>query len=263
MMNNFLKKLKHFFVFLFLSITTGAFCLSDSKVFIPELTGRIVDNARIIEDTVQNSLESYVESLDKATGIEIVVLTVNSSKADISIEEYAAAVFKKYKPGKKGTDNGVLLVVRMEDRAIKIETGYGLEGILTDTKCGIIIRNFIIPEFQQGNFTKGINDGVKLLAGYASGNAEIVEAVDNHERKNKGRNIGEIVPIVMFLVFFLIVFTSSRHGGPRGPGSGFGGGFYGGYGGFGGFGGHGSGFGGGGFHGGGGRSGGGGASGHW
>ncbi len=211
---------------------------------------------------------SYMKTREEKSTAQIAVLTVKTA-GDYSIEEYALEVFEKWKPGQKGKDNGVLLVVAVEDRAVKIEVGYGLEGVLTDTKCGLIIRNFILPEFRQNNYSGGIESAVKMLGSYLDGDEESVAQLKALEEKRDAdeSDIGALIPFICWIIFILIIVISNIKGGKGGggghsgggfTGGGFGGGFNGRYGG-GGFGGGHGGFGGGG----GGRSGGGGASGRW
>ena len=254
-MKNWNQK-KHILATLFLILAGAVFYAQDSPV--PKLTGRVVDEAKIINGKTEDEIESYLKSVEENSGIQIAVLTVNS--IPVSIEEYAVKVFETWKLGQAGKDNGVLVVVAVKDRKLRIEVGYGLEGVLTDTKCGIIIRNVITPHFKEGNYAEGIFNGVKTLAGYASGDEKTVKKVDSAE-KDEGF---PPLPLILWLIFVgFIVFMNTfgrrrfgRHG--AGPIIFTGGNHHDGFGGFGG-----GGFGGGGFKGGGGSSGGGGASGGW
>ena len=202
----------------------------------------------------------------------------------IFIEEYASAVFEKWKPGQKNKDNGVLLLVSIEDRLVRIETGYGLEGVLTDTKCGLIIRKVIIPHFKSGDYEKGIIEGVKTVCAVAAGDEETFGELERNdaesERENtesgkNGSSVFAFLPFIFWGIFILIVVLSKKYGKKNNGGSDddddtnsrgrpffgdpcSGSGWFGPRGGFGGGPGH------GGFSGGGGgRSGGGGASGGW
>ena len=236
-----------------------------AKVYIPEQTAWVMDSANIIDKNTKSELNSYLESVNRQTGVQIAVFTVKSLEnvagTNATIEEYASDVFEKWGLGQKKEDNGVLLLVCREERKVRIEVGYGLEGVLTDTKCGLIIRNFITPEFKNGDYTKGIQTGIKLITGYATGNEEIKTKVDSLEEESEPFTV--LIPFAIWCIFLcFIIFRSisdAKHGRHRRPPTG---GFFTG----GGFNdhGHGGGFGGGGFGGGGGgRSGGGGASGGW
>ena len=205
------------------------------------------------KENIQDVDVIKVKNVEENSGIQIAVLTVNS--IPVSIEEYAVKVFETWKLGQAGKDNDVLVVVAVKDRKLRIEVGYGLEGILTDTKCGIIIRNVITPHFKEGNYAEGIFNGVKTLAGYASGDEKTVKKVDSAEEDESFPPL----PLILWFIFIgVIVFMSTvgrrrlgRHG--AGPIIFTGGNHHDGFGGFGG----------GGFKGGGGSSGGGGASGGW
>ena len=148
-----------------------------AKVYIPEQTAWVMDSANIIDKNTKSELNSYLESVNRQTGVQIAVFTVKSLEkvagTDATIEEYATDVFEKWGLGQKKEDNGVLLLVCLDEKKVRIEVGYGLEGVLTDTKCGLIIRNFIAPDFKNASYSEGIKTGVNLIAGYATGNEEI------------------------------------------------------------------------------------------
>lgn len=176
---------------------------------IPSQTAWIMDEADVIDLQTKSELESKLENLDEKIGAQIAVLTISSLEEaagnDATIEEYANEVFEKWRLGQEGKDNGVLLLVSVGDRKLRIEVGYGLEGVLTDTKCGIIIRRFITPYFREGNYSEGIKSGVDAILGYVSGDEEIQSEVDEPEKSNSA---DFLIPILMFTVFFGIVFVS-------------------------------------------------------
>lgn len=262
-LNNVSRKIVCGLVVLF--TVTGLFAAK-----IPEYKGRVNDYANVISKSDENEVEKYLQMLDDQTGVQLMVLTVPSMGGD-DIASYSMKVCDKWGIGHKGKDNGVLLLVAMEEHDLRIEVGYGLEDKLTDAKCGLIIRNVIIPEFKNGNYSWGIVKGVKNITGVATDNAELISkrVSDNGDGES---GIEGFVFLVIWMIFFFIVisskggiwkwfFLSRMLGGGRhsrghyyGPTftpptnhSSFGGGS----------------FGGGGFHTGGGHFGGGGASGHW
>lgn len=143
-----------------------------STIDVPYLTGRIVDNANIMEALTRGQLSERLKAHEQATGNQIVVLTVQTI-GDVSIEEYAVKVFEAWKLGQKGKDNGVLVVVAPGDRKMRIEVGYGLEGALTDGTCGQIIRNVMTPRFKANDYNGGIDEGVKAIVGKIDGTAEV------------------------------------------------------------------------------------------
>ncbi len=278
---------------------TGCSHSRESTVKIPELTSRVMDTAGLLERDTQYSLENYLENLDKTTGIQLIVFTFPSLKEtagrEISIEEYAIKVFEKWKPGRKEIDNGILFLVSLEDHELRIETGYGLEGVLTDTKCGLIIRNIIIPHFKNNDYQTGIVQGVKAASLTAQGKLTAKDLLKENALTSDSRteekssqddstelsdtdisekfSVFNLIPFAFWFIFILIIVLSNIFGKkhkdsdddddpPHTPlfgdpcsGTGSGGSWHSGRGGFGG--GH------GGFSGGGGRSGGGGAGGRW
>ena len=142
---------------LWLSLLPSAFALD-----VPPLTGRIVDLAHLLPADVTASLSAELAEHERKTGNQIAVLTLPSLEGE-PLEEYSHRVSTTWKLGRKGTDNGVLLLVVPGERRIRIEVGYGLEGALTDAKSSQIIRREIVPHFKSGDFAAGINTGVKAI----------------------------------------------------------------------------------------------------
>jgi uncharacterized protein len=125
----------------------------------PALTGRIVDQANIISSDTRNSIEPKLADLEAKSGIQLVVATVASLEGQ-EIEPYANELFRSWKLGEKTKNNGVLLLVAPNERRVRIEVGYGLEGTLTDALSKVIITNAITPRFKAGDFSGGISRGV-------------------------------------------------------------------------------------------------------
>jgi uncharacterized protein len=135
---------------------------------VPFLTGRVVDNANILSATERTTLTATLRTYEERTTNQIVVLTVPTISPD-SIEAYASDVFKAWKLGQKGKDNGILLVVVPQERRLRIEVGYGLEATLTDGAAGDIIRTWMTPAFKSGNYDKGVDDGVAAIIAHLDG----------------------------------------------------------------------------------------------
>jgi uncharacterized protein len=231
-----------------------------AEIKIPKLEQRVSDFTNTLSFQEWQQLEQLLKGFEDSTSTQIVVLMVNSLEGD-GIEEYANKTFTLNKIGQTKKDNGVLLVISKQDHALRIEVGYGLEGVLTDAVTSQIIRQEIIPYFKADNYFGGIVNGVDAVMRAAAGEYH----ADNKGRKAPAISAGLVSMIVIFVVFVLIPMMTSRRRSIIGSGGhryysgwGYGGGFFGG-----GFGGGGGGFGGGGFSGGGGMSGGGGASGSW
>jgi len=128
----------------------------------------VVDQANIISSSDETALKNYLAQLEKNTGIQICVLTLKSLNG-ASLEDYSLAVAENWGIGKKGSDNGALLLVSMSEHAMRIEVGYGLEGELTDAKSGLIIRKVLTPYFKDGNYSTGIVAGVEAMAQTVAG----------------------------------------------------------------------------------------------
>jgi uncharacterized protein len=221
---------------------------------VPFLSGRVVDEAGMIPEDARQRIEQKLAAFEQKTGDQVAVLTVNSLDGE-PVEDYSMRVVETWKLGKKGKDNGVLFLVAKEDRKMRIEVGYGLEGDLTDLENGRILDNVVRPDFQKGDFGGGIEHGVDAILNALGGGAVPVAAPQTEEDEGGS----DWFFYVVFAVILLILL--SQGGRRRGPWGG--GGYWGGGGGFGGGGFSGGGGGGGGFSGGGGSFGGGGASGSW
>jgi uncharacterized protein len=128
-------------------------------VNFPTLTGRIVDQAKIIPTDARSAIEPKLADLEAKSGIQLVVATVTTLEGQ-EIEPYANELFRSWKLGEKTKNNGVLLLVAPTERRVRIEVGYGLEGTLTDALSKVIITNAITPRFKAGDFSGGISRGV-------------------------------------------------------------------------------------------------------
>ena len=241
----------------------------------PVLTAPVNDFANVIDAASESELDRRIRALQAASRDVVVVATIPTFQPYADIEEYAVKMFENGGRGiGKGKDNGLLIVVAVQDRKIKIEVGYDLEQFVSDGFAGETIRQAITPEFRNGNYGAGLLAGTtRIINRIAEGRG--VTPQDVPREAPPPRSTGTGFPWWIIVIWILILLLNSRRrrrgrtwgGGPWsgwnsgiGPFGGGGGGFGGGFGGFGGGGGG----GGGGFGGfGGGRSGGGGASGGW
>lgn len=135
---------------------------------VPYLTGRVVDNAEILSADTRRQLTEILRQHEQKSGNQVAVLTVPTIHGE-SVEEYAVRVFEQWKLGQKGKDNGVLVVIVPQDRRLRIEVGYGLEGVVTDAHASRIIRNVITPRFREGDFNGGVRRGVDALVAQLEG----------------------------------------------------------------------------------------------
>ncbi|WP_353228187.1 TPM domain-containing protein [Novosphingobium sp.] len=232
----------------------------------PPLTGRVVDDAHILQPGDVAALNTKLAALEAQSQRQLVVATIADLGGE-DIDTYANHLFRTWGIGDKQRNDGVLLVVAPKDRKVRIEIGYGLEGIMTDALSSVIIRHDIVPKFKAGDYPGGINAAVDSLITQLQLPDDQARTVAAGAKTQLAReraphfDAGTIVFLVIFLLFFVLPFLRLLGGGGRR----YGGGVWimpmGGFGGGGGGGDWGGGDGG--FSGGGGSSGGGGASGDW
>jgi uncharacterized protein len=245
----------------------------------PKLTGRVVDQANLLDPAQEAALTTKLEGLETRTKRQLVVATLNSLEG-YEISDYGYRLGRTWALGQDGKgetekDNGVILIVAPNERKMRIEVGYGLEPILTDGLSSSIIRNDITPAFKAGDFPGGINAGVDRIVTQlelpADEAAKIATSAQQSRQQDEGFPLGAII-FMLFILFFVVLpiirslsggGKKHRRGGYGGPVIIWGGNDWGGGGGGSSWGGGGGGFGGGGFGGGGGSFGGGGASGGW
>jgi uncharacterized protein len=146
---------------------------------VPPLTGRVVDLAHILPAEVAVSLTHELEVHETKTSNQVAVLILPSLEGD-PLEPFSHRVATIWKLGRKGTDNGVLLLVSLKDRKVRIEVGYGLEGTLTDLRSAHIIRNEIVPRFRTGDLPGGIVAGVQAILGTIEGTYKAEETPSGH-----------------------------------------------------------------------------------
>lgn len=137
---------------------------------VPALKQRVTDLTATLDASQGAALEDRLAALEKEKGAQIAVLIIPSTGEE-SIEAYAMRVFEQWKLGRKGVDDGILLLVAKDDRALRIEVGYGLEGAVTDVLASRIIRERITPAFREGDFFGGIQAGTDALSGLVRGEA--------------------------------------------------------------------------------------------
>jgi len=134
-----------------------------AEVNYPNYSAYVNDYAGVLQSGSKMQTEDLIAKVEKETSSEIAVAIVSSLEG-ISVEEYAVTLFEKWGVGKKKEDNGALLLVAIEDRKLRIEVGYGLEGTITDLEAGNIIDNVIVPKFKQNDYSTGVYDGVVAIA---------------------------------------------------------------------------------------------------
>jgi uncharacterized protein len=231
----------------------------------PALTGRVVDDAHMLSAATQQKLDGELANLEAQTGHQVVVATVPDLQG-YEIEDYGYQLGRAWQIGRKGVNDGAILLVAPNQRKVRIEIGYGLEPVLTDALTSVILQRKVLPQFRAGHMEQGVVDGAEALVAQLAlpedqAKANVARAAQA-PRPQAQFSPGFHIPVL--LIIFIIFFVISRA--LRGRGGGlwwlpflFMGGGRGGWGG----GGWGGGGGGGGFSGGGGSFGGGGSSGSW
>lgn len=150
---------RKFFVAGFLLVHAFAF----AQLEVPELWGmRVHDEAGLLSPQMREQLELRLKEYEDSTSNQIAILIIPSLKGEV-LEDYSLRVAEKWKLGQKEKDNGVLLLIAVEDRKMRIEVGYGLEGVLPDVICSRIIRNEIAPRFRRSEFDDGVWAGVEAI----------------------------------------------------------------------------------------------------
>jgi uncharacterized protein len=215
----------------------------------PPLTGRVVDDAGILSAETQQKLTQMLAQHEAQTGNQIVIATIKSLQG-YSIDDFGYQLGRAWGIGQKGQNNGALLLVAPNERNVRVEVGYGLEGRLTDAQSRLIIENLILPEFRKGDFNTGVLVGattlLRVLGGDASALPQQTEQRKSQDEDGSGGGSVIAIIVIMFIFgrfFWPLLFLGGFRGRHGGPGRG--------------------GFSRGGFSGGGGSFGGGGASGRW
>ena len=262
----FRTKLRHIILIPLLSLFIFSPCLA---VEIPDKPSTyVVDLAGVIDPAVKHNLNGLLQELEQKTTAQFIILTIKSLGGE-SLEAVSLSIaHDKWKLGQKGKDNGLLLLISLQDKKYRFEVGYGLEGVLPDSFVGTVGREYLVPHFKKGDYSTGIYAGAVIAskeiaedAGVTlSGLPKMKKSLRVGRKKKSGGFLGSLFSLLLIVGLFflftrnprllLLLLMLSGMGGRRSWGSGHGGGFGGG--GFGSFGG-----------GGGGGFGGGGASGSW
>ncbi|CAN7496233.1 YgcG family protein [Trinickia sp. LjRoot230] len=169
---------------------TGVF----ADVPVPPLTARVIDETDTLTAEQRASLEQTLKDFEARKGSQISVLVVPTTQPE-TIEQYSMRVVEQWKLGRKSVDDGALLIVAKNDRALRIEVGYGLEGALTDATSNRIINETIVPRFKQGDFYGGITAGVDSMMRVVSGEPLPPPA----GRRDAYRGVGQLLPVLFLL----------------------------------------------------------------
>ncbi len=167
------------------------------------LTGRVVDQAGMIDAATEALLTAKLEAFEQKSSDQIVVATMNSLGGD-TIEDFANRQFRAWGLGQAGENNGILLLVAKDDRKMRIEVGYGLEGTLTDLHSKLIIENTMVPAFRAGDFAGGISRAVDDIILVLEGNAAELEARGERNQDQTAEQIDWAV--ILFITVWATLF---------------------------------------------------------
>ena len=174
---------------------------------VPALKARVNDYAGLLTPATRNQLEAALLDFERSQSTQIVVLTVSSLEGE-PLETFSMKVAESWKIGQKGLDNGAILIVAKNERKIRIEVGYGLEGTLTDMLSGQIIRNDIVPAFKAGKFDQGIAGGVAAMMAAVKG--EYQAQPDKKQPRGRDASVS-FIPLIVF-IFLILQLGRVRRG---------------------------------------------------
>ncbi len=243
-----MRRRRSLVVLAFLTVAAGLLWAQQ----LPKPIGSVNDFANIISADTEQQMEQIIAAVREQTPAEIAVVTVQSMSPYATIEEYGIALADAWKVGSSSDDAGVILILALSEREVRIEVGYGLEGAIPDGKVGAILDNYVVPDLRDGNYGAGLLNGVAAVALEIADEYGVtltsVEVAPQPTRGDDGFDLGNLVYVIFILIafggrmfFWPLLFAGRRrgfYGGGFGAGmsgrsggsgfSGFGGGGFGG-----------------------------------
>lgn len=216
---NQLCKCRNVFNFLLGLILFVSFAVGVQSRPIPVLSQRVTDEANLITESSQKEWETILENHERLTTDQVAVLIIPSLEGEI-LEEYSLKVVESWKLGTKAKDNGVLVLLALEDREVRIEVGYGLEGVLTDVYCNRVIRDTMIPYFKEERYEEGLYFGLKeILKVLETGETPAEPTVWESFKSFNGVALNGEIPLLLGLfmsflfvgMIFLFAFITAFH----------------------------------------------------
>lgn len=191
---------------LVLAVCVAASAAPVGALEVPYLSGRVVDEAGMLSAGAEQRLTDRLSALEQETGAQVAVLTVPSLEGD-PIEDFSIRVVDTWKLGRKGVDDGVLVLVARDERRMRIEVGYGLEGAITDAQAGRVIDAVMAPRFREGDFDGGVEAAVEVLGSAIRG-----EGLPLPERAERpaGTDPGGLVFFLLFGLPFISAALRTR-----------------------------------------------------
>ena len=199
-----------------LALVLGWVLPAFALVAVPQLSGRVVDQTGTLSSGDVAQLTQTLADLERRKGSQIAVLIVPTTDGE-AIEQFSLRVAEAWKIGRKKVDDGALLIVAKNDRRLRIEVGYGLEGALTDVTTKRIIDEIITPKFKSGNFAGGISDGINRMIGLINGEKLPTPEPPHWDGQGLFDHIDALNPFLLFIVF--VVSSALRAALGRGLGA--------------------------------------------
>jgi len=197
----------------FFAVLLPAFLTTKASAIEPPIVhSHVTDLAGVLSAADLASLDGTLAAYEQSSTNQLVVLIVPSLQGE-SIEDFSLKVAVANKIGQKGKDNGALLLVSIQDRKLRFEVGYGLEGTLTDAMTSMIIRDIIAPEFREQNYAKGITDGMQAAIKTVSG--EFTAPPTQARRYQKRSNRWSTGGVILFIVIMIIMGWVKAFGGTK------------------------------------------------
>ena len=176
-----------------------------AQLTVPEHEGRwIHDDANVLSPQAVSSLELMLKAERDSTSNQIAVLIIPTLEGEI-VEEYSLRVAESWRLGQESKDNGVLLLIVINERKVRIEAGYGLEGTLTDALSSRINRNEIAPYFRNGNYDEGVKAGLAAII-------QTIKGEYKNDEPTPGRRSSKRSPLITILILIVIFIIASRRG---------------------------------------------------
>ncbi|MEK7642034.1 MAG: TPM domain-containing protein [Patescibacteria group bacterium] len=171
-------------------------------------TGLVNDFARVLTAEESQTIGAKLTALDQQTGVEVAVVTVSTVGTDETIESYAEKLFQEWGIGDAEKDTGLLLLIAVDDRQMRIETGYGIEGAVTDIQSGNIIRNVLTPAFREGKYGEGISAATDALTAIITNSPEAAQYSDTSSSQDSSGWDFDFASI--FFVVIIVINMLSR-----------------------------------------------------
>jgi uncharacterized protein len=202
-----LLKARLFFAGLALLAVPAIFTIAQA-LSVPPLRGRVNDYASMIPSDKARELEQRLANFEKETGHQIAVLTIPSLEGD-PLEDFSIRVAEAWKIGQKGFDNGAILLIAQKERKLRIEVGYGLEGVLPDAIASRIISEVIVPRFRENNYSGGIEAGIDAILQVTRGEP-LPERVRKSTSQNESRVSSLLTALTITAILALVIGMTQR-----------------------------------------------------